>query len=136
MSALTNPRDTREIVAGGVHYTREFTVASGSTVYAGGIAAVNSSGKAVPATSAGAITVVGRAENTAIGGETVRTRSGMFLYSPVSSGAFGASDLNKTCYVKDDQTVTLTGGTAAVVAGIVRDVLPDGVVAEIGNGPR
>ncbi len=136
MSALTQSRDTREIAAGGVHYTREFTVASGSTVYAGGITAINSSGKAIPATSAGAITVVGRAENTAAGGETVKTRSGMFLYAPVSSGAFALSDLNKTCYVKDDQTLTLTGGTAAVVAGIVRDVLPDGVVAEIGNGPR
>ena len=79
--------------------------------------------------------MVGRAENTAVGGETVKTRSGMFLYSPVSSGAFALSDLNKTCYVKDDQTVTLTGGTSAVVAGVVRDVLPDGVVAEIGNGP-
>jgi len=136
MSALTEARDTREIAAGGIHYTREFTVASGSTVYAGGITAVNSSGNAIPATSAGAITVVGRAENTAVGGETVKTRSGMFLYSPVSSGAFALSDLNKTCYVKDDQTVTLTGGTAAVVAGVVRDVLPDGIVAEIGNGPR
>ena len=135
MSALTEARDTREIAAGGIHYTREFTVAAGSTVYAGGITAVNSSGKAVPATSAGAIIVVGRAENTASGGETVRTRSGMFLYSPVSSGAVTLSDLNKTCYVKDDQTVTLTGGTAAVVAGVVRDVLSDGVVAEIGNGP-
>ena len=136
MSALTEARDTREIAAGGVQYTREFTVASGSTVYAGAITAVNSSGNAVPATSAGAITVVGRAENTATGGETVRTRSGMFLYAPVSSGAFAASDLNKTCYVTDDQTVTLTGGTASVVAGVVRDVLADGVVAEIGNGPR
>ena len=136
MSVLTEARDTREIAAGGIHYTREFTVAAGSTVYAGGITAVNSSGKAVPATSAGAIIVVGRAENTASGGETVRTRSGMFLYSPVSSGAVTLSDLNKTCYVKDDQTVTLTGGTAAVVAGVVRDVLSDGVVAEIGNGPR
>ena len=68
MSALTEARDTREIAAGGIHYTREFTVASGSTVYAGGITAVNSSGKAVPATSAGAIVVVGRAENTASGG--------------------------------------------------------------------
>ena len=136
MSALTEARDTREIAAGGIRYTREFTVASGSTVYAGGIAAVNSSGQAIPATSSGAIAVVGRAENTASGGETVRTRSGMFLYSPISSGAFAANDVNKTCYVKDDQTVTLTGGTAAVVAGIVRDVLPEGVVTEIGNGPR
>ena len=135
MSALTEARDTREIAAGGVHYTREFTVATGSTVYAGAITAVNSAGKAVPATSQGAYTVVGRAENTASAGETVKTRSGMFLYSPVSSGAVTLSDLNKQCYVQDDQTITLTGGTAAVPAGVVRDVTTDGVVAEIGNGP-
>ena len=135
MSALTEARDTREIAAGGVHYTREFTVASGSTVYAGAITAVNSSGKAIPATSAGVITVVGRAENTAAAGETVKTRSGMFLYNPVSSGAISVTDLNKKCYVADDQTVTLTSGTSAVVAGVVRDVTAGGVVTEIGNGP-
>ena len=135
MSALTQARDTREIAAGGVHYTREFTVASGSTVYAGAITAVNSSGKAIPATSAGAITVVGRAENTASAGETVKTRSGMFLYSPVSSGAIAVTDVNKKCYVADDQTVTLTSGSSAVVAGVVRDVTAGGVVTEIGNGP-
>ena len=135
MSALTQARDTREIAAGGVHYTREFTVATGSTVYAGAITAVNSAGKAVPATSQGAYTVVGRAENTASAGETVKTRSGMFLYNPVSSGAIAVTDLNKKCYVADDQTVTLTSGTSAVIAGVVRDVISGGVVAEIGNGP-
>ena len=135
MSALTEARDTREIAAGGVHYTREFTVASGSTVYAGAITAVNSSGKAIPATSQGAITVVGRAENTASSGETVKTRSGMFLYNPVSSGAIAVTDLNKKCYIADDQTVTLTSGSSAVTAGVVRDVISGGVVTEIGNGP-
>jgi hypothetical protein len=135
MSALTEARDTREIAAGGVRYTREFTVATGSTVYAGAITAVNSSGKAIPATSSGAITVVGRAENTAAAGETVKTRSGMFLYNPVSSGAISVTDVNKKCYVADDQTVTLTSGTSAVVAGVVRDVTAGGVVTEIGNGP-
>ena len=136
MSALTEVRDTREIAAGSIRYTREFTVASGSTVYAGAITAVNSSGKAIPATSQGAITVVGRAENTATAGETVKTRSGMFLYNPVSSGAIAVTDLNKTCYVADDQTVTLTSGSSAVIAGVVRDVTAGGIVIEIGNGPR
>ena len=135
MSALTEARNTPEIAAGGVHYTRELTVAGGSTVYAGAITAVNSSGYAIPATSTGNITVVGRAENTASGGETVKTRSGMFVYKPVSSGAVTLNDVNKPCYVQDDQTVTLTGGTTAVLAGIVRDVTSEGVVAEIGNGP-
>ena len=135
MSALTQARDTREIAAGGIRYTREFIVASGSTVYAGAITAVNSSGKAVPATSQGAITVVGRAENTASSGETVKTRSGMFLYNPVSSGAIAVNDVNRKCYIADDQTVTLTSGSSAVTAGVVRDVISGGVVAEIGNGP-
>ena len=135
MSALTEARDTREIAAGGVHYTREFTVASGGAVYAGAIVAINSAGKAIPATSQGAITVVGRAENTASAGETVKTRSGMFLYNPVSSGAISVTDVNKKCYVADDQTVTLTSGSSAVVAGVVRDVTAGGVVTEIGNGP-
>ena len=135
MSALTQARDTREIAVGGIHYTREFTVASGSTVYAGAITAVNSAGKAIPATSQGVITVVGRAENTASAGETVKTRSGMFLYNPVSSGAISVTDLNKRCYIADDQTVTLTSGSSAVIAGVVRDVTSGGVVAEIGNGP-
>lgn len=135
MSALTQARDTREIAAGGVHYTREFTVASGSTVYAGAITAINSAGKAIPAISQGVITVVGRAENTASAGETVKTRSGMFLYNPVSSGAIAVTDVNRKCYVADDQTVTLTSGSSAVVAGVVRDVTAGGVVTEIGNGP-
>ena len=135
MSALTEARDTREIAAGGVHYTREFTVATGSTVYAGAITAINASGKAIPATSSGIITVVGRAENTAVAGETVKTRSGMFVYNPVSSGAISLTDVNKKCYVADDQTVTLTSGSSAVVAGVVRDVIAGGVVTEIGNGP-
>ena len=110
-------------------------MATGSTVYAGAITAINSSGKAVPATSSGAITVVGRAENTAAAGETVKTRSGMFLYNPVSSGAIAVTDVNKKCYVADDQTITLTSGSSAVVAGVIRDVLSGGVVTEIGNGP-
>ena len=135
MSALTEARDTREIAAGGVHYTREFTVATGSTVYAGAITAINASGKAIPATSSGIITVVGRAENTAVAGETVKTRSGMFLYNPVTSNAIAVTDVNKKCYVVDDNTVTLTSGTSAVVAGVVRDVISGGVVTEIGNGP-
>ena len=83
MSTLTEARDTREIAAGGVHYTREFTVASGSTVYAGAITAVNSSGKAIPATSSGAITVIGRAEKY---GDRRRDREDAFRYVPLQPG--------------------------------------------------
>ena len=133
MSALTSERNTRSIAAGGMQFTRDLEVASGSVIYAGAMTAINSGGKAVPATSSGAYTVVGRAENTASGGETVKIRSGVFLYDPVSSGAIAVTDINKKCYVADDQTVTIGSGTSAVVAGIIRDVTPDGVIVEVGN---
>ena len=45
---------------GGLEFTRGLEVASGSVVYAGAMTAINSGGKAVPAASSGAITVVGR----------------------------------------------------------------------------
>lgn len=133
MSALTSERNTRSIAAGGMQFTRDLEVASGSVIYAGAMTAINSGGKAVPAASSGAYTVVGRAENTASGGETVKTRSGVFLYNPVSSGAIAVTDINKKCYVADDQTVTLTSGTSAVIAGTIRDVNADGVAVEVGN---
>lgn len=133
MSALTSERNTRSIAAGGMQFTRDLEVASGSVIYAGAMTAINSGGKAVPATSSGAYTVVGRAENTASGGETVKIRSGVFLYDNSTTSSAGVTDVNKKCYVADDQTVTIGSGTSAVVAGIIRDVTPDGVIVEVGN---
>lgn len=133
MSALTSERNTVLIAAGGLEFTRKLEVASGSTIYAGAMAAVNSSGKAVPAVSSGAITVVGRAENTASGGQTVKTRSGVFLYNNNTTSSAGVTDIGKKAYVVDDNTVMIGGTTANVVAGIIRDVTSDGVVLEVGN---
>jgi len=133
MSALSEARNTREILAGGIHYTRKMTVTSGGTVYAGGMVALGSSGCATAATSRGGL-VLGRAENTAVNGGDVYVTTGMFVYNPVSSGAITKSNINKKCTVVDDQTVTISGGTADTVAGIVRDVLNDGgVVVELGT---
>ena len=133
MSALTTERNTVLIAAGGMQFTRELQVASGSVIYAGAMAAVNSEGKAVPAVSSGAITVVGRAENTASGGETVKTRSGVFLYANAATSSASITDINKKGFVADDQTVMVGGTTASVVAGIIRDVTADGVAIEVGN---
>ena len=133
MSALTTERNTVAIAAGGMQFTRCLEVASGSVVYAGAMVAVNSGGKAVPATSSGAYTVVGRAENTASGGQTVKTRSGVFVYENAATSSASVTDINKKAYVADDQTVTMGSGASAVVAGIVRDVTSGGVVIEVGN---
>lgn len=133
MSALTTERNTVAIVAGGMQFTRCLEVASGSVVYAGAMVAVNSGGKAVPATSSGAYTVVGRAENTASGGQTVKTRSGVFLYDNNTTSSAGVADIGKKAFVVDDHTVMIGGGSTSVVAGIIRDVTTDGVVLEVGN---
>ena len=133
MSALTSERNTISIAAGGMQFTRELEVASGSTIYAGAMTAVNSSGKAIPAASSGAITVVGRAENTASGGQAVKTRSGVFLYDNNTTSSAGVADIGKKAFVVDDHTVMIGGGSTSVVAGIIRDVTTDGVVLEVGN---
>ncbi len=133
MSALTSERNTVLIAAGGLEFTRELEVASGSTIYAGAMAAVNASGKAVPAVSSGAITVVGRAENTASGGQSVKTRSGVFLYNNNTTSSAGVADIGKKAFVVDDNTVMIGGGSTSVVAGIIRDVTPEGVILEVGN---
>ena len=130
MSALTQERNTIELL-GGISYER--VVAAGNTVYAGSLVAQNASGKAVPAADAASLVVLGRAENTASGGETVKTRSGVFLYDNNTTSSAGVADIGKKAFVVDDHTVMIGGGSTSVVAGIIRDVTTDGVVLEVGN---
>ena len=52
MAALTEPRNTRELHVGAVHYSYEREVAASATVYAGALAAQDASGNAVPASDA------------------------------------------------------------------------------------
>lgn len=128
MSALTEARNTLELL-GVMCYER--VVADSNTVYAGALVAQNSSGYAVPAADATGLTVLGRAENTASAGETVRIRSGIFLFDNGTSGeALAVTDIGSPAFVLDDHTVGKVGGTYAVPAGIVVDVSADGVAVD------
>lgn len=130
MSALTQERNTIELL-GGISYER--VVAAGNTVYAGSLVAQNASGKAVPAADAANLVVLGRAENTAAAGETVRIRTGLFVFDSGTSGeAITVTAIGSTCYALDDHTVGLAGGTNTIKAGVVADVIADGVVVKIG----
>ena len=130
MSALTQERNTIELL-GGISYER--VVAAGNTVYAGSLVAQNASGKAVPAADAASLVVLGRAENTAAAGETVRIRTGLFVYDSGTSGeAITVTAIGSTYYALDDHTVGLAGGTNTIKAGVVADVIADGVVVKIG----
>ena len=132
MSALTQARNTVELHVGATHYNFEREVASDNTVYAGGIAAQNSSGKAVPASDTANLVVLGRAEATVGAGEKVLIRTGVFVFdNGTSSEELTTADIGSAAYIVDDHTVGKVGGTNKIPAGIVIDVTADGVAVEI-----
>ena len=132
MSALTQARNTVELHVGAIHYNFEREVASDNTVYAGGIAAQNSSGKAVPASDTANLVVLGRAEATVGAGNKVLIRTGVFLFdNGTSSEELSAADIGAAAFIVDDHTVGKVGGTNKIPAGIVIDVTADGVAVEI-----
>lgn len=132
MSALTQARNTIELHVSAIRYNRELEVASGETVFSGALVAQNSSEKAVPASDAANLIVLGRAEKTMGAGGKVLIRSGVFLFDNGSdSEALAAADIGSAAYVVDDHTVGKVGGTNKVPAGIVIDVTADGVAVEV-----
>ena len=132
MAALSQARNTAELHVGALHYNFEREVASDNTVYAGGIAAQNSSGKAVPASDTANLVVLGRAEATVGAGNILVIRTGVFLFdNGTSSEELTAADIGAAAYIVDDHTVGKVGGTNKIPAGIVVDVTADGVAVEI-----
>ena len=132
MAALSQARNTAELHVGAIHYNFEREVASENTVYAGGIAAQNSSGKAVPASDTANLVVLGRAEATVGAGGKALIRTGVFLFdNGTSSEELTAADIGGAAFIVDDHTVGKVGGTNNIPAGIVVDVTGDGVAVEI-----
>jgi len=134
MSSLTDKRDTREILCGSLSCSRKIEIASGAVIYTGAVTAVNASGKALPASDTAGLTVAGICEGCAEGFAFLRT--GVFLLDNGSGAeALSLADIGKVVYALDDHTVGKRGGSARIRAGILRDVTPQGVCVEIGNGP-
>ena len=72
-------------------------------------------------------------EGIVTAGETVLIRTGIFLYdSGTATEAITVTAIGKPCYALDDQTIGIKGGTNAIAAGIVADVMTDGVAVKIG----
>lgn len=138
MGALTNARDTNEIMNGGKQLV--LPVKSNTTIYQGALVALDASGFAVPGKKAAGLTAAGRAEETVEntggdGDEVIRVTRGVFVYANTSTAAnkVGAAHVLKLCYIQDDQTVTALA-TGASVAGLVIRVDDTGVAVEIGTG--
>ncbi len=148
MAALTNSRNTPELGDGG--RIRVLGVEANTTIYLGGMVAINSSGNAVPAsattTTANALKVIGRADSVvngipgqnavnnpgAAGALQVNARKGVFMYA--QDGSITAASVESPCFAIDDNTVSAndraSGATVQqyAVAGLVAAIDPSGEV--------
>jgi hypothetical protein len=136
MTALSENRNTTEVACNAMNIHREYIVEDGNTIYAGSIVAVNSSGKAVPASDTAGLLVAGRSESSKSAGEKVKCKSGVFILANSTGNPLADKDhLNNLCYIEDDQTAGSAGGSNNIKAGVFRGVDPDGagIMVEIGN---
>ena len=138
MGALTNPRDTEELMNGGRQLV--LPVKGGVTIYQGALVALDADGYAIPGKKAAGLTAAGRAEETVAntgsdGDASVRVCRGVFVFANTGTAAnkVTAAHLLKPCYIQDDQTVTALADGASV-AGLVVRVDGAGVAVEIGYG--
>ena len=120
MAALTSSRNTPEMADGG--RIRVINVEANTTIFLGGMVAVNANGNAVPAsattTTANALKVIGRAEYVvngtpaqnavnnpgAAGAIQIAVRKGVFMYAQDSS--ITAASVGSPCFALDDNNVT------------------------------
>lgn len=108
-------------------------VAANTTITEGHMVAIESDGYAAEATKAENLTIAGCAmkytDNSAgnAGDVTVPVRRGTFVWN--NDGSIKATDILKTCYVADAQTVTITA-TGSSKAGTILGVEGDGVIVE------
>ncbi len=138
MGALSNPRDTAELMNGGRQLV--LPVKGGVTIYQGALVALDADGYAIPGKKAAGLTAAGRAEETVAntgsdGDASVRVCRGVFVFANTGTAAnkVTAAHLLKPCYIQDDQTVTALADGASV-AGLVVRVDGAGVAVEIGYG--
>lgn len=127
MAAATAAIITDERSGSGIGYP----VAAATTIYAGTLVALDTSGNLVNASDAASLRVIGRAEqdvdNSAgsAGDLTAVVKRGVFRYANSSTAAVDADDKGKLCFVEDNQTVAETS-THKCKAGLVVDVDADG----------
>ena len=131
MAALTEPRNTK--ITKGV--VRSFPLAAVKAL-AGGIAVMNSSGFAEPATAATGKKVLGMFEETvdntggAAGALSVKVRNApdeAYLFADgAAPGAATNANIGDTVYAADDQTVVLDS-TGRSAVGVIDEIATDGL---------
>ncbi len=110
----------------------------GATTILQGALVVMEAGLAVPGKTALNLTAVGVAKETVVnagadGATKVPTERGTFKFFNLASDPVVAGDIQKDCYIVDDQTVAKTSGTnTRSVAGKIIEVEADGVFVRVG----
>lgn len=133
MAALTKNRNTPS--RGETRGRRAYPVAASVHCFAGAIAVLNSSGYALPATTATGRIALGRfaaeADNSAgaAGDVSVEVERGIFRFAnSADADELTAADIGKACYLVDDQTVAKTSATnTRSIAGYIDEVDDSGV---------
>ncbi len=135
MAALTNSRNTPEMADGG--RMQAYPVEANTTIYLGGIVALNANGNAVPATSVAGLRIVGRAERVhdgipgqnavnnpgAAGAISLVCRRGVFMYA-VNDGTIGAAQVGQIAYAVDDNSVSASDGSGATAVAAQAATFP------------
>ncbi len=113
-------------------------VKGATTIHQGGMV-VMEAGLAVPGKTALALTALGIAKETVVnsgadGAKKVPTERGTFKFINLGADPVTAADIQKDCYIVDDQTVAKTSGTnTRSIAGTVIEVEADGVFVRVGS---
>jgi len=134
MAALTAPRNTPQAIP----EKRTVPVAANARIFQGALVQINNAGFAVPGSATAANVAIGRAEqpadNTggANGAISIDVKRGVFRFANSAAGDLIArTEIGKTVYVVDDQTVAKTNNAGArPAAGICFDVDAQGVWVE------
>ncbi len=105
-----------------------YEIASGSTIAAGNLVALNAEGKAVPAADTDGLIVIGVAEFARDG--MVEVEDGVFSFVNDTTHPLTRSDRGKVAFVKDADTVTASSSNS-IPAGIVVDVYEGEVYLDV-----
>ena len=111
----------------------DYPVAAATTIYQGGLVALDGSNNLVAASDAAARRVVGVAyeevDNSGGSAGDLRCKVEIGCLKLTNSGSNAVTDahIGRACFVEDDETVASDPGTNSVVAGIVAKVDDDGV---------
>ena len=119
MTALAAGRVTKEYVPRTVE--RSYLMPAAQQIWEGGIVVINANGYAVPGSTALGLTAVGVAQQSKLSGSSAGVDSisvHLGVFSLATDATFPQTAIGQTCYIVDDQTVSLNP-VGKSVAGIV-----------------